>query len=334
MCAKDSSRQHRIHVVTIPTRRVVRGRVLSAGLRAVSAIVRRLPLSFARAIGVFIGHLGWLLLWPDRGRALANITAAYPDWSRNRCLATTRAMFHHLGKTLAEILWLPNLNAETLARTTTFEGLENLPTGQGAIGITAHCGNWEWVAHAIAQHMPLTVLHRERDEAEMNDFATKLRNQNGIATIDRGSTAAGKEMIRALRRGSLLGFLIDQSIRSESTRVTFFGRPAQAPLGPARLAMRMGVPIIRIFGERRGGKLHIRILEPILAGPDDDAAAITARLTADIEEQIRRVPEQWVWMHGRWRIRSKWEVSGNEKAEGRKQKAERKRRKATARPHE
>jgi KDO2-lipid IV(A) lauroyltransferase len=316
--------------VTIPARRVFRGRVLSLALRAVSGVVRRLSLPVARAIGVFIGHLGWLLLWPDRGRAVANITAAFPDWSRRRCIRTARAMFHHLGKTLAEILWLPNLNDETLAATTTFEGLENLPIGQGAVGITAHCGNWEWIAHAIAHYMPPTVLHRERDESDMNDFATELRHRNGIATIDRGSTAAGREMIRALRRGSILGFLIDQSIRSESTRVTFFGRPALTPLGPARLAIATGVPIVRIFCERRGDKLHIRILEPIVAGPDDDAASITARLTADIEEQIRRVPEQWVWMHGRWRMRSKWEVFGNEKAEGRKVRLERKRRKARA----
>jgi KDO2-lipid IV(A) lauroyltransferase len=314
--------------VTIPARRVFRGRVLSFAIRGVSAVVRRLSLPGARAIGVFIGRLGWLLLWPDRGRAMANITAAFPDWSRRRCRRTARAMFHHLGKTLAEIFWLPNLNAETLAATTTFEGLENLPIGQGAIGITAHCGNWEWAAHAIARHMPTTVLHRERDEAEMNDFATELRHRNGIATIDRGDAAAGREMIRALRRGSILGFLIDQSIRSESTRVTFFGRPALTPLGPARLAIATGVPIVRIFCERRGDKLHIRILEPIVAGPDDDAASITARLTTDIEEQIRRVPEQWVWMHGRWRIRSKWEVVGDEKAEGRKVRLERKRRKA------
>lgn len=307
-----------------------RGRVLTIGLRAVSGVVRRLPLSLARAIGVFIGHLGWLLLWPDRGRAVANITAAFPDWSRNRCLRTARSMFHHLGKTLAEILWLPNLNDETLAATTTFEGLENLPSGQGAIGITGHCGNWEWLAHAIARHTPLTVLHRERDETEMNDFATELRHHSGISTIDRGSTAAGREMIRALRRGSLLGFLIDQSIRSESVRVTFFGRPALTPLGPARLAIATGMPLIPMFCERRGDKLHIRILEPIVAGPDDDAASLSARLTADIEEQIRRVPEQWVWMHGRWRIRSKWEVFGNEKAEGRKVKVERKKRKARA----
>ena len=273
-----------------------------------SAVVRRLPLRLARAIGIFLGHVGWHVLGRDRRRALTNIAEAFPDWPRNHCRNTIRAMFHHLGVTLVEMLWLPNLDAATCARTTTFEGLENLRPGEGMIGITGHCGNWEWIAHAIALRTPVTVLHRERDEPEMNVFITDLRTNAGIATIDRGSTAAGREMIRALRNGSILAFLIDQNIRAESVKVPFFGRPALTPIGPAKLAVRMGVPIIRIFGERRNGMLHIRILEPIAVGQDDNPIALTARLTADIEAQIRRVPEQWVWMHDRYRERPKWEV--------------------------
>jgi Kdo2-lipid IVA lauroyltransferase/acyltransferase len=295
--------------VSTPARRAFRGQIVYGALRGLGAIVRRLPLRFSHAIGIALGHLGWHVLWRDRRRALANIAAAFPEWPPRRRRATIRAMFHHLGMTLVEMLWLPNLDAATCARTTTFEGLENLRPGEGMIGITGHCGNWEWIAHAIALRTPVTVLHRERDEPEMNRFITSLRANAGITTIDRGSTAAGREMIRALRSGSILAFLIDQNIRAESVKVPFFGRPALTPIGPARLAVRMGVPITRMFGERRGGKLHIRILEPILVSQDDDPIALTARLTADIEAQIRRVPEQWVWMHDRYRERPKWEVT-------------------------
>jgi Kdo2-lipid IVA lauroyltransferase/acyltransferase len=294
--------------VTTAARRAFRGKLVYGALRVLSAIVRRLPLRLAHAIGIVLGHFGWHVLWSYRRRALANIAAAFPDWPPRRRRATIRAMFHHLGMTLAEMLWLPNLDAAACARTTTFEGLENLRPGEGMIGITGHCGNWEWIAHAIALRTPVTVLHRERDEPEMNRFITGLRANAGITTIDRGSTAAGREMIRALRSGSILAFLIDQNIRAESVKVPFFGRPALTPIGPARLAVRMGVPITRMFGERRGGKLHITILEPIFVSKDDDPVALTARLTADIEAQIRRVPEQWVWMHDRYRERPKWEV--------------------------
>lgn len=294
--------------MTTSARRAFRGQIVYGALRGLSAIVRRLPLRLSRAIGLALGHIGWHVLWNYRRRALANITAAFPDWPPRRCRATIQAMFHHLGMTLVEMLWLPNLDAATCARTTTFEGLENLRPGEGMIGITGHCGNWEWIAHAIALRTPVTVLHRERDEPEMNRFITGLRANAGITTIDRGSTAAGREMIRALRSGSILAFLIDQNIRAESVKVPFFGRPALTPIGPARLAVRMGVPITRIFGERRGGKIHIRILEPIFVSQDDDPVALTARLTADIEAQIRRVPEQWVWMHDRYQERPRWEI--------------------------
>jgi len=295
--------------VSIPARRAFRGRILYRILRLFSSVVRRLPLGATRAIGLVLGHLGWHVLRHHRRRALANIAVAFPDWPLRRRNATIRAMFHHLGLTLVEVLWLPNLNAETCAQTTTFEGLENLRPGEGTIGITGHCGNWEWMAHAIAMRSPLTVLHRGRDEPMMNLFIRDLRADTGITTIDRGSTAAGREMIRALRNGSMLSFLIDQNIRAESVKVPFFGRPALTPIGPAKLAVRTGAKVLRIFGERRNGKLHIRILEPIIVTPDDDPVALTARLTADIEAQIRRVPGQWVWMHDRYRERPKWDVS-------------------------
>lgn len=298
----------RIRRANLPEHRARRGRILYRTLRVISAVVRRLPLSFARGVGIFLGHLGWHLLRHHRRRALANIGAAFPDWTPRRRRTTIRKMFHHLGMTLAEVLWLPNLDAETCARTTTFEGLENLRPGEGMIGITGHCGNWEWIAHAIAMRTPVTVLHRGRDEPKMNLFITDLRAKVGINTIDRGSTAAAREMIRAIRQGSILAFLIDQNIRAEGVKVPFFGRPALTAIGPARLAVRMGVPITRIFGERRNGKMHIRILEPIIVKETDDPVALTARLTADIEAQIRRVPEQWVWMHDRYRERPKWEV--------------------------
>lgn len=295
--------------MSIPARRAFRGRILYRVLRPVSSVIRRLPLGVTRGVGLVLGHLGWHLLRHHRRRALTNIAVAFPDWSLRRRNATIRAMFHHLGLTLAEVLWLPNLNAETCAQTTTFEGLENLRPGEGTIGITGHCGNWEWMAHAIALRSPLTVLHRGRDEPMMNLFIRDLRADAGITTIDRGSTAAGREMIRALRNGSMLSFLIDQNIRAESVKVPFFGRPALTPIGPAKLAVRTGVKILRIFGERRDGKLHIRVLEPIIVTPEDDPIALTARLTADIEAQIRRVPEQWVWMHDRYRERPKWDVT-------------------------
>lgn len=274
----------------------------------VSALLRRVPLRPARAFGRLLGYLGWHVLRSVRREALENVAIAFPDWPDERRRDTIRAMFAHLGTTLMEVLWLPNLDAASLARTTTFEGVEHLRSEDGMIAITGHCGNWEWVAHAIASLTPLTVLQRERNEPEMNALSKRLRAHSGITTIDRGSTAAAREMIRALRKPGLLAFLVDQNIRADSVKVPFFGRPALTPIGPARLAVRTATPIVCIFIERRDGMHHVRILEPIRVSKDDDPVAITARLTAEVEAQIRRAPEQWVWMHQRWRERPDYEV--------------------------
>jgi len=116
-------------------------------------------------------------------------------------------------------------------------------------------------------------------------------------------------MIQSLRRGGLLAFLIDQNIRAESAKVPFFGRPALTPLGPAKLAIRTETPIVCIFTERRGAKYLLTFENPIEVTRDDDPIVLTARITAAIEAQIRRAPEQWVWLHDRWRERPKWDVT-------------------------
>jgi KDO2-lipid IV(A) lauroyltransferase len=293
--------------------RARRGRIVYRILVVLSAVVRRLPLGVARACGVVVGHIGWHVVRRERRIALRNLDQAFPDWTPRQRKATTRAMFHHLGRIVFEMLWLPRLDAAMRDRTTEVVGLERfralMQRGRGAIAITAHHGNWEWAAHCVASFgVDLTALQRERNEADINRFITALRARHGIRTIDRGSTAAAREMIQSLRRGGLLAFLIDQNIRAESAKVPFFGRPALTPLGPAKLAIRTETPIVCIFTERRGAKYLLTFHEPIEVTRDDDPIALTARITAAIEAQIRRAPEQWVWLHDRWRERPKWEV--------------------------
>lgn len=294
-------------------RRALRSRLLYVPLRILELIGRRLPLPVARAIGIVLGHLAWHVARRHRRIALRNIAAAFPEWSEGRRRATIRRMFHHFGESLMEIVWLPNFDAATRDRTTKFEGLESIleltQSGRGVVAFTGHCGNWEWLAYSVATSgVLLSVLQRERNEPEMNRLITRIRSRAGVRTIDRGSTAAAREMMSAIKRGRLLAFLIDQNIRTESVKVPFFGRPALTPIGPAKLAIRTGAVVVSVFIERRGGKQYVRFSPPMETRRDDDPIALTALMTADIEEQIRRVPEQWVWMHERWRERPEWEV--------------------------
>ena len=294
--------------------RRLRGRVVAVAIRALNFVTRRLPLPVLRAYGIAIGHLGWHVLGRYRNRAMQNIATAFPEWSKRKCRTTIRDMFHSMGASMFELGWLPNLNAETLKKTTEIHGAENiergLAHGKGMLIFTGHCGNWEWLAATVSLlGHPLTILQRDRDEPDFNRIILQLHEHFGMRTIGRHSTAGALEMYRALRRGGLLGFLIDQNIRAESVRVPFFGRPAQTPIGPAQLAVRAGAPVMLCFIERRKGKHIVTFHEPFFG---DDPVAITAHLTKAIEDHIRAVPEQWMWFHQRWRDRPKWDIGATQ----------------------
>jgi Kdo2-lipid IVA lauroyltransferase/acyltransferase len=281
----------------------------------VSRLGRRLPLRSAHRVGRILGSLAYWIARKERRKALANIAIAFPEWDLWRRHLTIRAMFRHLGMCVMEIAWLPKLTPELRDRTTIVEGIDRvlsiIDSGRGVVIFTAHCGNWEWLSYVTGTYgRPVSVLQRERDQPEMNRYITAFRAKAGVHTIDRGSTASAREMIQAIRRGGILAFVIDQNIRTESVKVPFFGRPALTPIGPARLAVRTGAIVVPAVAQRLDdGRHHLRFLEPIECTPDDDPIALTARVTADIEQQIRRAPEQWVWMHDRWRERPKWDVT-------------------------
>jgi Kdo2-lipid IVA lauroyltransferase/acyltransferase len=297
-----------------PTLRAFRTRFLLALFRAIAGVGERLSLKSARRCGRALGFLAWHVARRERRRALENIALAFPEWDSRKHRETIRAMFAHLGMSLFEIVWLPNLR-KGFESTTIVEGHEPLmklmSEGRSIVAYTGHCGNWEWVAYIVALlGFPLTALQRERDESEVNEFIRDLRATAGIRTIDRGSVSSGREMIQALRKPGLLAFLIDQNIRTESVKVPFFGRPAPTPIGPAKLNVRAEAVAVSIFIERReDGMQLVRFMEPIETKRTDDPVALTALITSQIEAQIRRRPEQWVWMHDRWKDRPKWDVT-------------------------
>ena len=292
-------------------RRARRGRIIGIALGGISVIARALPLGAVRAIGGFLGGIAWLVLPHHRRDAMDNIAIAFPDWSRRQQRQTVRRMFRHLGQSMFEWLWLPNLNKENLERYTEIHDAhfidEALASGRGSLIFTGHVGNWEWLAATVCLlGHPLTVLQRERDEPDLNRFILKMRAHFGMRSTGRSSNTSALEMFRSLRRGGLLAFLIDQNIRTDSVKVPFFGKPALTPIGPARLAVRAEAPVMVCFAERRNGKQIVHFQKPFTSS---DPVEITAKLTAAIEAQIRRAPEQWVWLHNRWRERPDWDRS-------------------------
>jgi KDO2-lipid IV(A) lauroyltransferase len=224
-------------------------------------------------------------------------------------IALCRGMFEHFGQSLFEIFWLPNLTAANFEATTRVVGAENLrkayEQGRGVVLFSGHCGNWEWLSAAIAlEGVEMNTIARDLYDPRINAFVVASRARHGVKSIGRGSAAAAKEILQTLKRGAILAALIDQSIDAECADVAFFGKPTPTPTGPARLAARAGAMAIAAFIERRDGMQIVRYLEPIETTRDTDPVELTAIMTRAIEEQIRRVPEQWVWMHERWKRRN------------------------------
>ena len=298
-----------------PKLRAFRDRLLYRALVIVTAIGRRIPLRAGQFLGRQMGRLAWHVARRERRKALRHIAIAFPEWTEEKRRETIQAMFLHFGMSLFELAWLPNMNERRREETTTMEGIERilelLDAGRGVIQFTAHIGNWEWQSFAMGTYgRPVSVLHRERDLPEMNRYIIELRAAAGVRTIGRGTTSSAKEMISAIRKGGMLAFVLDQNIRTESVKVPFFGKPAPTPIGPVKFAIKTEAMISVSFIHRLpNGHHHARFLEPIACHKDDDPIALAAYITTKYEEEIRRHPEQWVWMHDRWKERPQWDVT-------------------------
>lgn len=284
--------------------RLARARVIAFATRVLAAFFRLVPWRAAQALGRPLGRLAWSLSRRDRYRMMEHLAIAFPERGEEELEALCKACYAHLATTAAEILWLFTRDCRAVLRHTETVGLERVlalrDSGRPILFITGHCGNWELLAARLnCSGLGMTVVVRALDEAPLQRLVESFRRRFGTEAVQRGQAGAARVLLRSLREGAL-GMLIDQDTRVDGVWVPFFGRPAYTPVGAARLALRRDAAVIPIFIERRSDGSHLARFEPPLDLPDDEMEA-TALMTRAIEEQIRRVPEQWVWMHRRWR---------------------------------
>jgi KDO2-lipid IV(A) lauroyltransferase len=254
-----------------------------------------------------LGRLTWLLGRRDRRRALAHLALALPGLDAAGRRAIARGSCLHLGMNLTETLHLLGADCGGVEGTVDVEGWETVAAlraaGRPVMILTGHCGNWELLAALInCRGLAMDVVGRRIEDPGLQELLLALRRRFGTATIERGEAGSARRLLQVFRDGGALGMLIDQDIRVDGVWVPFFGRPAYTPVGAAKIALRQGAAVVPAFIERRPGGRHLARFLPPLDLPADPEAA-TALMTAAIEEQVRRVPEQWVWMHRRWRRR-------------------------------
>ncbi len=288
-----------------PWRRRLRSWGFSTVFGGTQRFLGGLSWSQAQALGRTFGRLGWRLKGRDRQRTREHLAIAFPELDPAAREALGQACFAHLGACLGELLHLVRHPVAAACERVEVCGWDAVAAvregGRPLVLLTAHCGNWELLSTANFSHqLGLRALARQLEDPVLGAALIGLRQHWGTETICRGSKSASCELRRALRSHGALGLLIDQDIRTEGVWVPFFGRPAHTPLAAAHLALRLGAAVVPAFTHRRADGNHELHFLPALELPPCPTTA-TAMMTSVIEAQIRRHPEQWVWMHRRWR---------------------------------
>lgn len=291
----------------VKTRKWLRRLSLKWIARLIRFCARLLPYRLGVWLGGVLGAITFYALPRERKRALQHLTLVFHEKGDAWVRRTARHCFMHLGKALLEVMLM---DTGRLARIVDFQGEENLQKaiaqGRGVVFVTGHIGNWELLAGAVALRYSASVVAAPIEPEEVNDMILGLRAGLGVRTILRGKPGASRELIRVFKENRMLGILIDQDTDVESVFVDFMGMPAWTPTAAASMALKFGAPLLFGFIRRGENNRHTITVEGPLelmrTGDDEkDIIANTAMLTKKIESSILENPEQWVWMHRRWR---------------------------------
>jgi Kdo2-lipid IVA lauroyltransferase/acyltransferase len=278
-----------------------------------------LPRPVARAAGIGLGQLVYLLHGKLRRVGMRNLQLAFPDKSAHERRKILRGEFTSLGRQLAEVCLFPSYTPENVTKIVVYDGFENFERAEarkkGVIYLTAHLGGWELsaFAHSIQGH-PLHVVMRGMDNPFLDRFITHLRTMHGNRAVDKGNFVRG--LLSAMKAGETVGILMDTNMTPpQGVFVDFFGIPACTASGLARIALRTDAAVVPGFTiwDRELRKYRLRF-DPALAlirtGHEEaDIVANTALFTKVIEQYVRRYPDQWLWVHRRWKTRPAGEKS-------------------------
>jgi KDO2-lipid IV(A) lauroyltransferase len=280
-------------------------------VRAVSALVRFLPMPLVRACGRRLGRLVYMADRARRRTALTNLSAAFPGRPAAEHRALAQAMFGHFGSMLLELLKFGTYSRPRMLAASEIEGEERVwnayQQGRGVLFFTGHFGYWEMhaVTHALRFH-PISVLARPLDNPRLHDVLEQIRTGTGNSVIYR--QGAVRKMLRDLASNRGIALLIDQHLHTpDAVYVDFFRRPAATTSALAALALRTGAPVIPVFAlplpRGRYRFIYEHPVDPPRADTPDAVREFTQRCTDVLEMYVRRHPDLWLWMHRRWRER-------------------------------
>ena len=272
----------------------------------------RIPRPMARRLGNLLGDTAFLLDRKHRKITLNNLVFAMgAELDARQRWRMARAIYRNLGQILFEVGWSLCASPAELDHRFRIDGLENYQAarekGKGVLAITGHIGNWELLSIVADRvNMPINVLYRPLDFMPLNLFFEKLRGRFGARLIP--TSHAMLRIVRVLKKKEVLAILMDQSVDwYDGVWVDFFGRRTCTSKGMALIALKTGAPVLPVFLYREAAGFRAVFGEeiPLVVTGDktSDIERNTLNYSKAIEKGIRRHPEQWFWVHRRWKKR-------------------------------
>lgn len=272
-----------------------------------------LPRPLARAIGISIGWIVYLFHVRLRRVGMRNLELALPEKSRHERAKILRGVFTSLGRQLAEFCLFPKYTRENVTDVVVYNGFENferaLARGKGVLFLTSHIGGWELgsFAHSLNGY-PLHIVMRALDNTYLDRLTRDYRTMHGNSTVDKDNFVRG--LLAAMKAGETVGILMDTNMTPpQGIFVDFFGTLACTASGLARIALRTDAAVVPGFTiwdpALRKYRLRFEPKLDLVRTEDNEADVVanTAVFTKVIEEYVRRYPDQWLWVHRRWKTR-------------------------------
>lgn len=286
-----------------PLKRPVRHRLEAAATRLLFGILGRLSVDAASAFGGWLGRTVGPLTGAHK-KAARNLARALPDRDEAARADILRRAWDNFGRTMAEYAVIHRLQDRLIV-----EGHEALAAlardGKPALLMAAHLGNWEVIFNALrTRTKPITIVYRKANNPLVDEIIAEIRRP-GVAAMAPKGQAGARIVLQELKRGAHVILLVDQKL-SSGVEVPFFGRPAATAPAIATFALKLNCPVFPIRVERLGGAhFKVTVEEPwTFTATDNHDADVKAALTqvnARLEHWISARPDQWLWMHRRWR---------------------------------
>ena len=272
-----------------------------------------LPRPLSRALGIAIAQMVYLLHFRLRRVGMRNLRMIFPEKSEAERARILRGEFTSLGRQLAEMSQFPRYTKDNIDDIVVYDGLENYERayarGKGVLFLTAHFGGWELsaFAHSLHGHW-LHVVMRPMDNPYLDRLLQRYRSMHGNKVVDKDDFVRG--LLAAMKAGETVGILMDTNMTPpQGVFVDFFGIPACTASGLARIALRTDAAVVPGFTiwDEKLRKYRLRFdpaLDLIRTGDlEADIVANTQMFTKVIEDYVRKYPEQWLWVHRRWKTR-------------------------------